>query len=101
MSCPPGADAIACLHARLAYADAHVAWAGDDWTTVTGPLPIELLRAHAAGEAVVAAYPAADGVARAGVIDVDLHAKAGGPPPSAEAVAANEAYAKRKSAELA
>lgn len=99
MACPPDADPVTRLHARLGFADQHVRWGGGDWVTAAGPLPAELLHAHLAGEAVAAAFPAADGVARAGVIDVDLHAKAG-ERSTPEVIAVNEAYARKKSTEL-
>jgi DNA polymerase-1 len=57
-----------------------------------------VLAAHVAGEQTVGVPPAADGVARKGVIDVDLHVE--DREPAAEEIAENETYAKKKYSEL-
>lgn len=83
---------------RLPPAAGHIQWRGGDWTRVASGLTTDVLGAHLTGERVVGAYPAADGVARLGVIDIDLHPD--GREPGPEEVAANEAYAVRKLREL-
>ncbi|MBN9516903.1 DUF3987 domain-containing protein, partial [bacterium] len=87
----------------LGAADRHIRWGrartGHDWLTVGGPLTDVVLARHARGDAVVGAFPAADGVAYFGVIDIDLHLPEG-QSPTAEQVAANERYAVAKAREL-
>lgn len=84
---------------RLAPAPRHICWTNGGWVTVDTPLTADRLREHLAGTAVVGSYPAADGVARFGIIDVDVHPP-DGQDPTPEEVAAAEEYAMRKSAEL-
>lgn len=93
---------------RLAPAPRHIAWRDAidpatgkplGWATVPEALTADRLKRHLSGEAVLGAYPAADGVARFGVIDVDCHPPEGRES-TPEEIAAAEAFAFRKSKEL-
>ncbi|QDU21036.1 hypothetical protein [Urbifossiella limnaea] len=94
---PPPPDVLT-LHRRLPPAGRFTRALGDQWTTVGDPLTEDWLRAHVRGVQIIGAYPAADGVARFGVIDIDHHPADGVVDPAA--VRANEAYARAKHAEL-
>ena len=99
MTRDPAANGLpAALLGRLAPAGEHIRWvpARNDWLHVKEPLTEAALRDHLAGAAIVGAFPHADGVAREGILDFDLHDDDPGP----ERVAALETYARRKSAEL-
>jgi hypothetical protein len=87
------------LRDRFPRAKAHIRWnpSISEWTTIDAPLDDAAFTRHAAGRAVLGTYPAVDGVAREGVIDVDLHLDRD---PTFEEVAVVEEYALKKYREL-
>jgi DNA polymerase I-like protein with 3'-5' exonuclease and polymerase domains len=80
----------------------HIEWGrikgAPSWVTVSGDLTPGLAQAHLDGRKVVGAFPYADGVARFGVLDVDLHLK--DREPTADEVEAVERYAVAKARQL-
>lgn len=91
---------IAPLLARFGRTDEHIQWGRTGWFKAYEELTVDLVRRHLAGELTVGAYPStADGHAKVGVIDVDVHPPEGREPdPTAVIVA--EAYAVKKADEL-
>src|SRR4051812_3992810 len=65
-------DATALLD-RLEHPTGYIRWTGTNWTTVHEPLTVGVLDDHLAGRVTVGTHPSVDGVARMGVIDIDLH----------------------------
>jgi hypothetical protein len=87
------------LRDRYPRANAHIRWnpSISEWATIDAPLDDAAFERHAAGRAVLGTYPAVDGVAREGVIDVDLHLERD---PTPDEVATVEGYALKKHREL-